>query len=81
MAVAQAYIQILYSREILQVALEQVARDSLQTERIKAMERTGKLSSAEVAAQQASLEQTRLSSVQARNNLNMALLDLSQLLD
>ncbi|MBQ3983802.1 MAG: TolC family protein, partial [Bacteroidales bacterium] len=60
---------------------EQVARDSVQTERIKAMEATGKVSSAEVAAQQASLEQTRLSSVQARNNLNMALLDLSQLLE
>ena len=80
-AVAQAYIQILYNKEILQVALEQVARDSIQTERIKAMEATGKLSASEVAAQQASLEQTRLSSVQARNNLNMALLDLSQLLE
>ena len=80
-AVAQAFIQILYNKEILQVALEQVARDSVQTERIKAMEATGKVSSAEVAAQQASLEQTRLSSVQARNNLNMALLDLSQLLE
>ena len=80
-AVAQAYIQILYNKEILQVALEQVARDSVQTERIKAMEAIGKLSSAEVAAQQASLEQTRLSCVQARNNLNMALLDLSQLLE
>ena len=80
-AVAQAYIQILYNKEILQVALEQVARDSVQTERIKAMEATGKVSSAEVAAQQASLEQTRLSSVQARNNLNIALLDLSQLLE
>lgn len=80
-AVAQAYIQILYNKEILQVALEQVARDSVQTERIKAMEATGKVSSAEVAAQQASLEQTRLSSVQARNNLNMSLLDLSQLLE
>ena len=80
-AVAQAYIQILYNKEILQVALEQVARDSVQTERIKAMEATGKVSSAEVAAQKASLEQTRLSSVQARNNLNMSLLDLSQLLE
>lgn len=80
-AVAQAYIQILYSKEILQVAQEQVARDSIQTERIKAMEATGKLSASEVAAQQASLEQTRLSCVQARNNLNMALLDLSQLLE
>ena len=80
-AVAQAFIQILYNKEILQVALEQVARDSVQTERIKAMEATGKVSSAEVAAQQASLEQTRLSSVQARNNLNMSLLDLSQLLE
>ena len=80
-AVAQAYIQILYNKEILQVALEQVARDSVQTERIKAMEATGKVSSAEVAAQKASLEQTRLSSVQARNNLDMSLLDLSQLLE
>ena len=80
-AVAQAYIQILYNKEILQVALEQVARDSVQMERVKVMEATGKLSSAEVAAQLASLEQTRLSSVQARNNLKMSLLDLSQLLE
>ena len=80
-AVAQAYVQILYNKEILGVAKNQVQRDSLQLERISAMQRSGKASNAEVASQQASLAQSRLSSVQAENSLNLSILDLTQLLE
>ena len=80
-SVAQAYVQILYCKEILGVSKSQVQRDSMQLERIKAMQLSGMASSAEVASQQSSLAQSRLSAVQARSNLKLALLDLSQLLE
>ena len=80
-SVAQAYVQILYDKAILEVSSSQVRRDSMQLARIQAMQQNGKASSAEVASQQASLAQSRLSEVQADNNLRLALLDLSQLLE
>lgn len=80
-AVAQAYVQILYDKAILEVSDSQVQRDSMQLARIQAMLMNGKASSAEVASQQASLAQSRLSKVQAQNNLKLALLDLSQILE
>lgn len=80
-AVAQAYVQILYNMEILDVALNQIRIDSLQVERLTVMEQIEKASSAQVAQQKAALGQSRLSATQARNNLNLSLLDLSQLLE
>ena len=80
-AVAQAYIQVLYDKEILSVARNQVELDSLQVERLVEMERQGKTSRAEVAAQKATLAQSRSTAVQAEGTLSMALLDLSQLLE
>lgn len=80
-AVAQAYIEILYDKEILEVAKGQIVIDSLQVERLEIMERSGKASSAEVSAQKASLAQSQLSAVQAENNLNLAILTLTQLLE
>jgi len=80
-AVAQAYVQILYNMELLDVSMRQVAIDSLQTERLSAMLENGKASQAQVSQQKAALGQSRLSATQARNNLNLSLLDLSQLLE
>ena len=80
-AVAQAYVQILYNREILAVAQRQIEIDSLQVERLEALKANGKATAADVAAQQASLAQSRLTCVQAENNLRMARLDLAQLLE
>ncbi|MBP3270524.1 MAG: TolC family protein [Bacteroidales bacterium] len=80
-AVAQAYTQILYNMELLDVALSQVEIDSMQVVRLSALLENGKASSAQVAQQKAALGQSRLSATQARNNLNISLLDLSQLLE
>ena len=80
-SVAQAYVQILYNMELLDVALNQVGIDSLQVERLSVMLENGKASPAQVAQQKAALGQSRLSATQARNNLNLSLLDLSQLLE
>jgi outer membrane protein len=80
-AVAQAYVQILYNMELLDVANNQVGIDSLQLERLEVLLENGKASPSQVAQQKAALGQSRLSATQARNNLNISLLDLSQLLE
>lgn len=79
--VAQAYVQILYNMEILDVARNQVGIDSLQVERLTAMMENGKASSAQVAQQKAALSQSRYSKTMATNNLNMSLLEMTQLLE
>jgi len=80
-AVAQAYVQILYDMEIVSVAENQIEIDQFQVDRLTEMAANGKSSQAEVSAQQATLAQSQLSLTQARNNLALALLDLSQLLE
>lgn len=80
-AVAQAYVQILYNLELADVARSQVSIDSLQVERLSAMETSGKASKVQVAQQKAALGQSRLSLTQALNSLHLAVLDLTQLLE
>jgi outer membrane protein len=79
--VAQAFIQIVYNRSILDVARNQVSIDSMQVERLTALAAIGKASNAEVASQRATLAQSQLSVTQAQNNLSMSILTLTQLLD
>lgn len=79
--VAQAYVQILYNMEILDVAKNQVGIDSLQVERLEVMLDNGKASPAQLAQQKAALSQSRYSRTMAQNNLNMSLLELTQLLE
>ena len=55
--------------------------DSLQLERLQGMLQNGKASSAEVSQQKASLAQSQLALVQARNNVRSAVLDMAQLLE
>lgn len=80
-AVAQAYVQILYNMEILDVASNQVSIDEQQLARVQEMMDNGKASQAEVSAQKATLAQSVLSETQARTNLSLSLLDLTQLLE
>jgi outer membrane protein len=80
-AVAQAFVQILYNKEILSVARNQIAVDSMQVVRLSTMLSNGKASSAEVSAAEATLAQSRLTATQAEGNLRIAILDLTQLIE
>lgn len=80
-SVAQAYVQILYNYEILDVARQQISIDSLQVDRLEGMVKAGKASAAELSQQKASLAQSQVTLVQAENNLRVAVLDLAQLLE
>ena len=80
-AVAQAYVQILYNQELLRIAHEQSSHDAELLEQVQERLRTGKVSAAEVSAQQATLAQSRQSEIQAEGNLRVSLLELTQLLE
>ena len=79
--VAQAYAQVLYNYEIVDVAKNQIDIDSQQVERLEDMRRNGKASGAEVSAQKATLAQSQLTLTQAEGNLAVAVLELTQLLE
>ena len=81
MQVAQAYVQILYNMEIADVAHRQIAIDSAQVARLEAFVQNGKASHAELSQQQSTLAQAHLTATQADNNLQLAILALTQLLE
>ena len=81
MQVAKAYVQILYDIEIAEVAQRQIAIDSAQVARLEAFVKNGKSSPAELSQQQSTLAQARLTATQADNNLQLAILALTQLLE
>ncbi|MBR5039364.1 MAG: TolC family protein [Prevotella sp.] len=81
MQVAQAYVQILYNMELCDVAKRQISIDSMHVHRLTEMMRNGKASGTEVAQQEASLAQSRLTATQADNDYRLSLLTLSQLLE
>ena len=80
-AVAQAYVQILYNQELLKVAVSQEEHDSILLYQMEEKKNVGKASAADVAAQQATLAQSKVSRTQAEANLKMAVLELTQLLE
>ena len=79
--VAQAYVQILYNMEIADVAHRQISIDSAQVARLKALLDIGRASEAELAQQKATMAQSRLTATQADNNLQLAILAMTQLLE
>ena len=68
MQVAQAYVQILYNLELCEVANRQIEIDSMHVHRLTEMMKNGKASGTEVAQQEASLAQSRLTATQADND-------------
>jgi outer membrane protein len=81
MQVAQAYVQILYNMELCDVANRPITIDSMHVHRLTEMMKNGKASGTEVAQQEASLAQSRLTATQADNDYRLSLLSLTQLLE
>ncbi len=79
--VAQAYVQVLYDIELRDVAQRQIEIDSMQVVRLQQMYSNGKASGVEVAQQEATLANSRLTYTQADNDYRLAILDLTQLLE
>lgn len=79
--IASAYLQVLFDQELYQVAISQVALSKEQLARIARLAELGKASPAEVAEAKARVAQDEMKAVQADNNYQLALLDLSQLIE
>lgn len=79
--VTSAYLQVLFNLELSKVAANQVELSKEQLNRITRLAQVGKASPAEVAEAKARVAQDEMSSVQAENNYQLAILDLSQLLE
>lgn len=81
MQVAQSYVQILYNMELCDVARRQIGIDSMHVHRLTEMMKNGKASGTEVAQQEATLAQSRLTATQTDNEYRLSILALTQLLE
>ena len=79
--VASYFLQVLFNEELMKVARSQMKLSQEQLNKKVAFFKNGKASEAEVLEAKSRLAQDELSVVQAENNYQLALLDLSQLLE
>jgi outer membrane protein len=79
--ITSSYLQVLYCKELLNIAGQQVKLTGEQLERIRKMYETGRSSEAQVYEIEAQLANDELSVVQAASDLQMAVLQLSQMLE
>ena len=80
-SVTAYYLQALLCREVLQVAKNQLEISQAQVQRIEELVRNGKLPQSDLYAAKSNLASDELTVTEANNNLRLALLDLSQLLN
>ena len=79
--IASAYLQVLFNKELHQVAQSQVALSQEQYQRIATLEQLGKASVAELAEAKSRVAQDELNVVQTLNNYQLSILDLTQLIE
>ena len=79
--VASLYLNILFNKELLQVAQEKLKVTNLQIKRTEALVEAGTLPKGTLMEQTAQAAREELEVVNAANSLDLALLDLAQLLD
>jgi len=75
------YLDILFKKELLQVAKDQLKITKLQIERTSVLVEAGTLPKGTLMEQKAQAAQEDLTVVNSENNLYLSLLDLAQLLD
>ncbi len=78
--IANAYLQILFGKELVKIAENQLLLSQQQAERIEQLVEVGQLAQGDLLEIQAQVANEELNLVTAENNLNFASLQLSQLL-
>ncbi len=78
--IATAYLQILFSKEVLEVRKEQRDRSRMQVERMRDLHDAGEISKGELLDVVSQWESEKLNVTQARNDLELNQLRLTQLL-
>jgi len=80
-SIASAYLQVLYNKEIHQVAVEQEKLTQIQLNRYIDMAALGKIPEGQVSEIRAQFANDKLTTAQALSDLKLSLLDLSQMLE
>lgn len=80
-AIASAYLQVLFNKELLQLAKDQEALSLQQLGRYQSMAALGKIPEGQVSEIKALLANNQLETSRAKSTLQMALLDLAQLIE
>ncbi|MFW5820480.1 MAG: TolC family protein [Bacteroidota bacterium] len=81
LSLAAYYLDILFSEELVEVASSQYEVTRMQVERNKRLVDVGKAAKSELLEMQAQAASEKLKLTEAKNTLEMAILDLTQLLD
>ena len=81
LSVIAQYLQVLYYQELYKVSLEQLRLSRIEFERRQELVNAGKIPELDMLQAESQVAQDELSSVNALNNQNLALLDLAQLLE
>lgn len=79
--ITSLYLQVLFNKEILKVNEEQLALSALQVGRTKTMVEVGKVPSSQLLDIEAQVAKDRVNVIQAKNTLELSLLDLAQSLE
>ncbi|HEX3008845.1 MAG TPA: TolC family protein, partial [Bacteroidales bacterium] len=79
--IATAYLQVLFSEELLQIANNQLSLSLLQVERNKKLVEVGNVARGNLLEIQAQAAREQVNVTNAENNLNIAYLNLTQMLE
>ena len=79
--VASYYLQVLYNKEVQKIAELQVALSNEQVVKTEALVKNGKVPLSQLYDMKAQLAKDEVSLTEARNNVKLALLDLTQSLE
>ena len=79
--IVSSYLEILFQKDLLKVAAEQIQLSQMQEKRIQALFNNGKIAETNLAEIKANVANDQLAYVQQENNYNLAVLTLTQLLE
>lgn len=80
-SIASAYLQVLFNKELYQLAQEQVELSKNQVSKYETMAESGKIPEGQVAEIRAQHAKNKQSAAESLSSLQLSLLDLSQLLE
>jgi outer membrane protein len=79
--IASLFLQVLFNKELLKVNEEQLALSTLQVQRTKTMVEVGKVPKSQLFDIEAQVAKDEVNVIQAKNTLELSLLDLAQSLE
>lgn len=81
LSITSKYLDVLYNKELYQIALEQESLGKAQVEEFSARYASGKIAAGDLYQMQAQYAQDQASSTESRQRMQLSLLELAQLLE